>query len=103
MSVQVGKPSSAEVRDIAGDLFEGCLQHNLLASAHVERLLDFHQAVITAAERRDFGRGTPAEFNLRDLIKVRPGLEGFGSSLCPLLGVAVCGCRVLVVAAAATW
>lgn len=72
-AVQVGKPSSAEVRDIAADLFGDCLHYNLLDGQHVERLLDFHEAVITAAERRDFGRGAPAEFNLRDLIKVRPG------------------------------
>lgn len=70
-TVQVGKPSDAEVRAIALDLFEGCLQHKLLDAAHVDKLLNFHQAAITAAERRDLGReGAPAEFNMRDLIKV---------------------------------
>jgi midasin (ATPase involved in ribosome maturation) len=70
-AVQVGKPSTAEVRDIASDLFGVCLDHGLLEVSHVDKLLNFHQAAITGAERRDLGRsGTPAEFNLRDLIKV---------------------------------
>ena len=70
-AVQVAKPSDTEVRDIALDLFDNCLDKQLLDEAHVNCLLNFHRAVITAAERRDLGRGgAPAEFNMRDLIKV---------------------------------
>lgn len=71
-AVQLEKPSEQEVQSIAVDIFSNCLSAGLLDQQHAAGLLDFHQAAAIAAERRDLGRGgTAAEFNLRDLIKVR--------------------------------
>ena len=71
-TISLQKPSEAEVRSIALDVFGPCLSKGLIDQQHTVRLLNFHQAAVTAAERRDLGRGgAAAEFNLRDLIKVR--------------------------------
>jgi len=71
-AVQLQRPSGDEVRSMAFDMFFPCLEHQLLEVEHVQRLLTFHQAATTAAERRDIGHSSGGtEFNLRDLIKVR--------------------------------
>jgi hypothetical protein len=71
-AVQLQKPSADEVKCITLDLFADCLNCGLLDKQHAACLLNFHTAAVTAAERRDLGRaGAAAEFNLRDLIKVR--------------------------------
>lgn len=71
-AVQLQKPSAEEIKSITLDLFAECLNSGLLDQQHAACLLNFHTAAVTAAERRDLGRaGAAAEFNLRDLIKVR--------------------------------
>eukprot|EP00775_Hariotina_reticulata_P003371 gene3371-3646_t len=71
-AVQLQKPSADEVKSIALDIFGSCLNAALLDQQQAVCLLNFHTAAVKAAERRDLGRsGAAAEFNLRDLIKVR--------------------------------